>query len=282
MQEYNKEQEKINHFWWFCNEREAIRLKKSYGIKKPWTNDFILDRHKFTNINRVHDRGTKLLIELCNKHTAFDQFCASSIYRFSGSNNSLIAMMQQNKPSNWFKLLGSVTPLFNMSAYQACWPAGKGKGVQFMLSVLELFCKNSFKDFKDNMDIQECVDIMCTHLVALKYKAMRFQSTEVTKDLSIFTTLVNKDSVCPMNVGAIRGLKALFNTASLKNLDKLIHSDQNPKYNTQVLEHALCEYSKYIDYQTGQRTSQQKVYTPTIIRYNTFNNLFIINPTKEA
>ena len=53
-----------------------------------------------------------------------------------------------------------------------------------------------------------------------------------------------------------------------KNLDHLINSNQNPGYNTQILEHALCEYSKYHDYQTNIRKSHQKVYKPYKICYN--------------
>ena len=313
------QKEEINNFWTFCNLREDVRKNKEKGLPQPWTNDPILQRHKFTNINRLHDRGTQLLINLCNNipHELFDtikdsnnvwktrvdingdpwqeredntnwyyntldfkKFCASAIYRFSGSNNALITMMQNNKPIKWFVLLKSVTPLFNMTAYQANWPNGKDSGRNFMLQELTFFCHSVYYHFKKHMSIMQARDIMCDGLAKVGYKRMRFQTTEIAKDLSMLTDLVDADSECPMNVGAIKGLKYIFNSTSSKNLIHLVTSAQNPGYNTQILEHALCEYSKYRDYQTGVRKSHQKVYKPTQTSYN--NNTVIINQTKEA
>ena len=261
-------QQEIDKFWAFCKERESIRLKKESGALQPWTTDPILHKHKFTNINRIHDRGTKLLIKLCKYHSPYNKFCASSIYRFSGSNNKTIEMMQNNQPIYWFDLLKSVKPLFNMQAYQANWPAGKGKGIHFMISVLPKYCNSTFPKLKAHMNIKEACNTMVAPLNKFGYKAMRFQCTEIAKDLSIFTNIVNAESICPMNVGALKGLKAIFNTTSQKNLDHLINSNQNPGYNTQILEHALCEYSKYHDYQINIRKSHQKVYKPYKICYN--------------
>jgi hypothetical protein len=274
------ERQEINNFWKFCSLREQVRMNKESGKAQPWTQDPILQRHKFTNIDRKHDRGTRLLDGLCQRLTPYRKFCASAIYRFSGSNNRLIAMMQDNKPINWFDLLGSVTPLFNMSAYQANWPNGKDSGRNFMLRTLPIFCNSTFPQLKTNMGITQARDIMCDMLNLHGLKRMRFQTTEIAKDLSMMTDLVDPDSDCPMNVGAVKGLKYIFNTTSTRNLVNLVRSDQNPGYNTQVLEHALCEYSKYRDYQTGVRKSHQKVYKPHESAYN--NNKVIINQTQEA
>lgn len=266
-------QNKIKNFWNFCAEREKIRIAKEKGKPRPWTNDPILHRHKFTNINRLHDRGTQLLIQLCQGYPIFDQFCAASIYRFSGSNNGLIDMMHKYKPDHWFDQVEKITPLFNMTAYQANWPAGQGKGVEFLKKIISKFCQLSYKNFTKNMDIIEARDIMCDALEYLNYKRMRFQTTEIAKDLSILTDLVNPDSKCPMNVGAIRGLICIFDSTSSDNVDILLNHASNPGYNTQIIEHALCEYSKYIDYQVGKRKHKNKVYKPTTISYN--------NTTKE-
>jgi hypothetical protein len=130
------------------------------------------------------------------------------------------------------------------------------------------------------MGITQARDIMCDMLNLHGLKRMRFQTTEIAKDLSMMTDLVDPDSDCPMNVGAVKGLKYIFNTTSTRNLVNLVNSDQNPGYNTQVLEHALCEYSKYRDYQTGVRKAHQKVYKPHESAYN--NNKVIINQTQEA
>tara|TARA_Y100001937_G_C7061784_1_gene304065 strand:- start:38 stop:874 length:837 start_codon:yes stop_codon:yes gene_type:complete len=273
-------EKEIKKFWAFCDLREEVRIKKESGQSRPWTSDPVLQRHKFTNINRIHDKGTKLLMGLCEDLSTYRKFCASAIYRFSGSNNALIQMMQNNKPLYWFDLLKSVTPLFNMTAYQANWPNGRGSGRNFMLKTLAKFCNSAFGRLEPNMGIIQTRDVLCDTLHAYKMKRMRFQTTEIAKDLSIVTNLVNPDSECPMNVGAVKGLKYIFGSTSSKNLVQLTDSLLNPGYNTQVLEHALCEYSKYRDYQTGVRKAHQKVYKPSQTTYN--NNKVIINQTKEA
>lgn len=43
----------------YMHERERIRLRKEAGEPKPWTEDPILQKFKFTNILRAHDRTTR-------------------------------------------------------------------------------------------------------------------------------------------------------------------------------------------------------------------------------
>lgn len=55
-------QEALDDFWWFINERHKISLKKTIGRPKPWTEDPILRDWKFCNVFRQYDTQTKLLI----------------------------------------------------------------------------------------------------------------------------------------------------------------------------------------------------------------------------
>ena len=41
--------------------REQIRLAKAAGAPWPWSSDDVLNRHKFTNVKREHDRTTRWL-----------------------------------------------------------------------------------------------------------------------------------------------------------------------------------------------------------------------------
>ena len=41
--------------------REQIRLAKAAGAPWPWSDDDVLNRHKFTNVKREHDRTTAWL-----------------------------------------------------------------------------------------------------------------------------------------------------------------------------------------------------------------------------
>ena len=250
----------INQFWAFCLEREQIRTKKELGELPPWTSDPILNRHNFTNINRIHDRGTELLIDAIKYYPDELKYAGATMYRFSGSNPSIATMLKTIPSNDWYQHVQKIKPLFKMSAYQANWPSGKGQGIKFMYNKLKPLHDLTWPKLKQNMDIPSVIKIMTDALQKLGYKAMRFQCTEIAKDLSIFTSIVDPDSVCPMNVGAIKGLQYIFKSSSKKNVSVLKTDPANPGYNEQILEHALCEYSKYRDYQTGVRKPHQKIY----------------------
>lgn len=255
----------LDEFWWFCEERERIRLAKEAGLPRPWTNDKILDKHKFTNIDRLHDRGTVILGDLISEYDDYTKYRAICIYRFSGSNTANIELMSKSKPEMWFELLHKQQPLFNSSAYQANWGDGKGRGFNFMLNCLPTFCEETYPKINrpTQLSIIETRDLLCDQLLSQGYLAMRFHTTEIAKDLSAFTHFVDKESECPMNSGAIKGLRFIFDSASKKNVQLLVDDPRNPNYNTQVLEHALCEYSKYCEFRSGVRGERTKIYKQT-------------------
>lgn len=70
-------------------EREAVRIRKEEGLSKPWTNDPILQKYKFTNVNRIHDRTTSELLRIYrdNAHKSRPETtlynCA--LYRYFGT-----------------------------------------------------------------------------------------------------------------------------------------------------------------------------------------------------
>lgn len=51
--------ENYNLFKYWIEEREAIRVKKESGVQQPWTKDEILQKYRFTNVNRLNDRQNK-------------------------------------------------------------------------------------------------------------------------------------------------------------------------------------------------------------------------------
>jgi hypothetical protein len=52
--------ESLLYFVW---EREVIRIVKERGGEKPWTNDPVFEKYKFTNIHRRDDRVSKWIIK---------------------------------------------------------------------------------------------------------------------------------------------------------------------------------------------------------------------------
>jgi hypothetical protein len=53
----------FNLFWYFIRERQSVYLKKEAGEPRPWTDDPILQKYKFTNVYRENDRVTRWITE---------------------------------------------------------------------------------------------------------------------------------------------------------------------------------------------------------------------------
>lgn len=54
--------------WRYIEEREMIRLRRERGQPWPWTDDPILQKYRFTNVRRVHDRTTQALLAVYRAH----------------------------------------------------------------------------------------------------------------------------------------------------------------------------------------------------------------------
>ena len=48
-------------FYWI-HERHQLFLRRLQGLPPPWTDDVILQNHRFTNVSRTYDRATQFLI----------------------------------------------------------------------------------------------------------------------------------------------------------------------------------------------------------------------------
>lgn len=54
--------------WRHICERERIRLRRESGAPWPWTSDPILQRYRFTNVRREHDRTTQAFLAVYRDH----------------------------------------------------------------------------------------------------------------------------------------------------------------------------------------------------------------------
>ena len=80
-------------FWSFCYERQRIWKLRNTGKPGPWTDDQILARKHFTNIQRELDRGTQMLLRGMMKHGATappaELVANSMLYRWLRGNTDL-------------------------------------------------------------------------------------------------------------------------------------------------------------------------------------------------
>ncbi|GIT32189.1 MAG: hypothetical protein Ct9H300mP2_2680 [Candidatus Neomarinimicrobiota bacterium] len=57
----------VSAFFDFCREREKIRFAREAGTPAPWTDDPILQQGRFLNVFREDDRGSKAILNFCQK-----------------------------------------------------------------------------------------------------------------------------------------------------------------------------------------------------------------------
>jgi len=73
----------------YIRAREAIRLRREQGEDPPWTDDPILQKYKFTNVHRQHDRTTRELYEVYQAHaprsTPETVLYNCALYRYFGT-----------------------------------------------------------------------------------------------------------------------------------------------------------------------------------------------------
>lgn len=75
-------------YWHFASERHQILLRRLQGQTRPWTDDSVLDTHKFCNTFRVADRVTQYYLKhvayvaSCNNLSRRDQAFRAIVFRF--------------------------------------------------------------------------------------------------------------------------------------------------------------------------------------------------------
>ena len=101
--------------------REQIRLAKAAGVPWPWSDDDVLNRHKFTNVKREHDRTTAWLrASWTAKHANADAATVlfnCGVFRTFGT----VAFAKQ---TGWTADVSAWDARLERSNAVACWEAG--------------------------------------------------------------------------------------------------------------------------------------------------------------
>ena len=258
-------------FFEFCAEREAIRLRREAGQPFPWTDNEILRDYRFTNINRKHDKGTVALIKAINDsppeaRPSFQHiYHFVNVYRFLGSplwvvDLANLAPLDRNKciQERWHSGLS----VMKMSAYQINVPAG--------MSPIDLAC-SLWPTLPDKITkLQEgcgCTGMLAVRAVVAQYtkdigyNACYFHGMEIAKDLSLlFPSKFDPQSEVALGPGAIKGIEHALDGVCEDIYDLQLRSIAiNMPMTMSTLEHALCEYGKYVEAFNGT-SSRRYVY----------------------
>lgn len=255
----------INDFWWFVNERQEITERKNLNHPWPWTTDEILQNAYINNIDRSEDSGTKFLLSTLNKLPNISSIYLIVLYRFTGSNrNVLQAFLDRKiKDHEGFRVYFDNKPIFNSSAYQRpCFPKGTGSGRDFILNILHKVCNdiNSLLKTKEYWTVKDLTEAICEiypkySFNGIPHNKYKFHTNEICKDLSYIYSKVDTDAACHIGPGAVKGLEVLFPNETVQDGFKILKEDPRFKdqgLNDDILEGALCEFRKYLEYKQGK------------------------------
>ena len=230
----------LEHFKWFIQERESIRLKKEAGEDRPWTDDEILNRTRFTNIFRQHDKVSTFIFDKCKDLEGpvlvYNLLLSRLMNRVDVISKFLPATPEQSLE---FLLEGEAI-LMNSAAYQVSpgmvkidiYETNRETIVYYPKKVYEAV----FNAITSTTDIAEAVE--------LGNKAygghIPFTIFQVVLDYHYLTGHYDDNSNIPIGQGAKMVLEFLG------DLDHLTTELNMKNYD---VEHAACEYRKYLQRQ---------------------------------
>ena len=277
-------------FWYWINERHQIYLKKTAGLKKPWTEDPILQNYKFTNAFRELDRGT----------IALRLMCAPEMEKPRPDLGLVAWNIIWYRMFNWYehaKDIGFMTDYCELAdrlrkkdmrgdqvftnAHMTVGIAGEPK-VDTMLKTLEKVFKNRYEIVvlcQESCRLEVVFDFLRDKYLGIG----KFISYEMVSDFRWYDgLLMHADDILTwanIGPGCKRGLRRLGMTEDIKSLlhlydvaeEKLgphvrMHHPSGaepldphlPPFELREIEHSLCEFDKYQRVATGAGRPRQR------------------------
>jgi len=241
-------------FYSFCKEREKIRKKRLRGLPAPWTNDPALQKYRFCNVRRRHDRVSEWLIHNAFIHgNPFDAIVARHI-------NLIESMEHLNFPIKSAKqvmddLKGYDGKLYN-GAYMILCPNTPG-------NKLYNICKNTLRPLSKYKVIPDSIQANVEALS--KYMNIgTFMAGQITIDWTYYLPELMEASdlytFAAIGPGSTRGLNRFlgrpltqsfrpveFNSLLIEVRDNLVEA--YPEFSDTILhdiQNCFCEYDKYV------------------------------------
>lgn len=228
----------------FLTERALVQRRRLLGLPRPWTQDFILHSSRFTNLNRQYDRGTVRLVRKVAPLPMPEKVFVTVLYRSGYSSPALLDVLTGNVGSDLQLLSSQRLVLSGRRPYQVFLHRRQSMQ-EFLLTTANAVANHLIAKLPSlqSSTIQELADDVADLFASLHGKRLIFLATEIVKDLAIFyPDAVNPTSMCPMNVGARRGLHYVDNQRDSELVARLA---QHTRMEISTLENSLCEYGKY-------------------------------------
>jgi hypothetical protein len=258
----------------FINERNSISMKKAMGCLPPWTTDEVLNETRITNLDRKLDRGTIRLIEKVQNLPDNMRINIIVLYRTGYSSLLLLNALSGDPATDIAWLRGNHNSFIKRMPYQVLMHEEETIEDLMIKSCFDVsaFILNRLPHY-DHASLENVANDIAMRFKQTHGYNMIFLGTEVAKDLSYFyENEIDRDSICPFNKGARRGLSLMYKQGMLPNTyaieSRVSYLKSKTGFNYEKLEHTLCEYAKYLDRwkvyaKTPRRIPKQWLYTPS-------------------
>lgn len=254
----------IKDFIRFCKEREKIRIKKESGKPRPYTNDLILHSKKFCNIDRRHDTGTENIIKALECKSDEYKVFGSLIYRICSSGTFIPNELEKFNTAEEFCSSFFNEPIrYNTGkmSYQFC---SYKAGVTMQHYCINYILPNYKEVYQALLENKDCSLKQLVTIIgrSLKYpKILRFGIYQALCDLTYYFDFLNDNSDVYLGMGSINCLCAIIKNQKLTQSanELFLFLKKKTKFNSIILEHALCEYDKYSKYILGKKPLNSKI-----------------------
>ena len=236
----------LDKFKWFICERENIRLKKEAGEPRPWTSDEILDKTRFTNIYRQHDKVSKYIFSKCQHIDGPELVYNLLLSRLMNRVDILSKFLPVLPTDDLSFLLEGDAIMMNSSAYQVSPGMVKLDSFATNRETIVHYPKKVYEDVYTAISSTDHI----ADAVFIGNKAfgghIPFTMLQVVLDYHYLTGHYNDDSDVPVGQGAeaivskLGGINFLASTFNMKKYD---------------VEHAACEFRKYLS-RNGKKLSK--------------------------
>lgn len=270
----------------FVRARHEAWRNRQLGGKRPWTDDPIVQRHKFTNVFRVLDAGTQFVVkELLYREKNIDEYDALMrcfLYRYT------------NRPEPWqhfYKLLGRYPVVDDLGGLlNDVWGDYKRQGYPIFGSAYKMFVgkENTGKDrlswvldlteyeFGPQSSLPELFFKKSSHIARLNVlktipRCADFMGMQVLTDIGMSRWLeADEDIFVVPGPGAKVGAKLVDPTMKPLAVIHLAHKmwqddndvvlpDINRHLSLMDVQNTFCEFGKYVRWR--DRPQARRLYT---------------------
>ena len=270
----------VSAFFYFCRERENIRLERGMGSPKPWTDDPIFQKGRFLNVFREDDRGSKAILRFAR---SLDKDLSALIHalffaRWCNRQETLdkLSIKIISMPKELREKLETLEPWCNVTAYPV--EPVHWEGIQYSRFDAATTLFGNIKESLAKIIIEAKGDVIkATNAINVLFKMQNdFPIFMTVIDLAWFRPdIIHPTSHVPTGIGAVAYLDRLQTHFGLNNhqqtcdrmiaLQKEYWPEAKRAFQPIDIEYLSCECRKYYSYVNGTKQFEGKnVFRPKL------------------